>query len=149
MDYILNIHRFIRFIDSVWYRFVKIVESMKKRRKATDCQLIEASKTSPGYFKYLVTIEEKDGTINKIPCYGYDMQDAIRRLISNERAAKVVKVVNKWDWALPILWFVVMGTPLIISNMLDKPLIGQVGVIAIFTGMIGLALHISRLNKGR
>lgn len=57
----------------------------KNKRKAIDCKLIEASKTSPGYFKYQITIEESDGEIHSVPAYGKDMQDAISRLIWTER----------------------------------------------------------------
>ena len=61
----------------------------KERRKAIDCKLVEASKTSPGYFKYQITIQEKDGTINVVPAYGKDMQDAIERLLWNERLTPI------------------------------------------------------------
>jgi hypothetical protein len=57
----------------------------KNKRKAIDCKLIEPSKTSPGYFKYLITIEEVDGMVHSVPAYGKDMQDAINRLIWTER----------------------------------------------------------------
>lgn len=63
----------------------------KERRKAIDCKLIEASKTSPGYYKYRVTIKELDGTIHDVPAYGKDMQDAIERLIWTERYNNVSK----------------------------------------------------------
>ena len=56
----------------------------KERRRAIHCEMLEASKTSPGYFKYQITIKEKDGSVNKVPAYGKDMQDAIERLIWNE-----------------------------------------------------------------
>jgi hypothetical protein len=62
---------------------------MKARRKAIDCKLVEASKTSPGYFKYQVTIQEIDGSVNVVPAYGKDMQDAIERLLWNERLTPV------------------------------------------------------------
>lgn len=62
---------------------------MKQRRKAIDCELVEESKTSTGYFKYKVTIEEIDGTIHVVPSYGKDMQDAIERLVWSERIEKV------------------------------------------------------------
>lgn len=61
----------------------------KSRRKAVNCVMLEESKTSPGYFKYQITIREKDGTEHVVPAYGKDMQDAIERLIWNERADKV------------------------------------------------------------
>ena len=65
------------------------------RRKAIDCKLIEESKSNPGYFKYMITIQSKDGTITKHPAYGKDMQNAIRRLVMAENADMVVEVVER------------------------------------------------------
>ena len=70
-------------------------EPKSNKRKAIDCQLIEESKSNPGYFKYMVTIEESDGKINKQPAYGVDMQDAMKRLVRSENAEMVVKVIEK------------------------------------------------------
>ena len=69
--------------------------SKSNRRKAIDCQLIEESKSNPGYFKYMVTIQEKDGSVNKQPAYGIDMQDAMKRLVRSENAEMVVQVIEK------------------------------------------------------
>ena len=44
-----------------------------KRSRAINCKLLRQSNTHNGYYKYLVTIKEKDGTINKQPAYGTDM----------------------------------------------------------------------------
>ena len=65
------------------------------RRKAIDCKLIEESASNPGYFKYMVTIQESDGTINQQPAYGVDMQDAIKRLVRSENADMVVRIVER------------------------------------------------------
>ena len=65
------------------------------RRKAIDCQLVEESASNPGYFKYMITVEETDGSVNKHPAYGIDMQDAIKRLVRSENAEKVVRVVER------------------------------------------------------
>ena len=68
----------------------------KLRRKAIDCKLVEESKTSPGYFKYVITIQEKDGTVHSVPAYGIDMQDAIKRLLKVESSERINKIyVNK------------------------------------------------------
>ena len=71
--------------------------SQKKstRRKAIDCKLIKESNSYPGYFKYMVTIQEEDGSTTEHPTYGKDMQDAMKRLVRSEHADKVVKVVEK------------------------------------------------------
>ena len=65
------------------------------RRKAIDCKLIEESASSPGYFKYMITIQDTDGNISKQPAYGIDMQDAIKRLVRSENADMVVKIVER------------------------------------------------------
>lgn len=67
----------------------------KERRRAIEAKLIEESKTSPGYFKYQITIKEIDGKVHTIPAYGYDMQDAIKRLVRVEKNDKITKVYNK------------------------------------------------------
>ena len=69
--------------------------STSNRRRAIECKLLEESKKNPGYFKYLVTIQEPDGQVHQEPAYGFDMQDAIRRLVRSENADMVVKVVEK------------------------------------------------------
>ena len=60
------------------------------RRRALECRLVRPSKTHKGYYKYDITIGEKDGTTHKEPAYGKDMQDAISRLINIERVSSVV-----------------------------------------------------------
>lgn len=70
-------------------------KKIKTRRKAIDCKLIKESKTYEGYSKYMVTVQEEDGSITKHPTYGKDMQDAMRRLVRSEHANKVVQVVEK------------------------------------------------------
>ena len=69
--------------------------STSNKRKAIECKLLEESKSNLGYYKYLVTIQEKDGRVHQEPAYGFDMQDAIRRLVRSENAEMVVKVVER------------------------------------------------------
>ena len=65
------------------------------KRKVVDCKLIKESNSYPGYFKYMVTIQEEDGSTSDHPTYGKDMQDAMRRLVRSEHANKMVSVVEK------------------------------------------------------
>ena len=66
-----------------------------KRRRAIDCRLVRKSSTNQGYYKYITTIQEKDGTTHEQPSYGKDMQDALSRLIWNERSQVVVGKLEK------------------------------------------------------
>lgn len=61
----------------------------KERRRAIHAELIRESKDNPGYFRYNITIKEIDGTTHDVPAYGKDLEDAIERLVWNERIEKV------------------------------------------------------------
>ena len=63
----------------------------KNRRRAIHAELVRESKDNPGYFRYNITIREKNGDEHIVPAYGKDMQDAIERLLWNERVDKVTK----------------------------------------------------------
>jgi hypothetical protein len=89
------------------------------RRRALDCKLLEKSKNNPGYFKYEVTIGEKDGTVHKEPAYGRDMQDAISRLIWKERTFKIEKKMSA-GWVF-VLWLGLMGWPAVMLEHTDQP----------------------------
>ena len=91
-----------------------MTEKKSHRRKAIDCKLIEESASNPGYFKYMVTIEDTDGSISQQPAYGVDMQDAIKRLVRSENAEKVVKIVErKQQFFLMALFAVCIIIPLV------------------------------------
>jgi hypothetical protein len=112
---------------------------MKTRRKATKAELIRESKDHPGYFKYKVTIEEVDGTIHDVPAYGKDMQDAVSRLVWNERIDKVTNTKAIMPlFAVLLLGVVAISGVIGVQN--DNPLwiLGGLGVA-------GLAMAISNL----
>ena len=79
------------------------------KRKAIDCKLVRPSNSNPGYFKYDVTIEEADGSTHIQPAYGKDMQDAIERLVCNERVTKVTKASEEKGLDFPIVFAVVLA----------------------------------------
>ena len=94
-----------------------------KRRKATNCKLVRPSSSSPGYFRYDVTIQEKNGDISTQPCYGVDMQDAISRLINKERTIKVErKLTGTNPFLVFIIWMAVMGWPALMTDAHDSPI---------------------------
>ena len=81
------------------------------KRRALFCKLLGESKSYKGYYKYLVTIGEKDGTIHKQPVYGRDMQSALNRLINKELTYKVEKKLETNTGWVFLLWLAVMVTP--------------------------------------
>ena len=114
----------------------------KNRRRAIHCVMLEESKTSPGYFKFQITICEKDGTQHVVPAYGKDMQDAIERLLWNER----VETVMEKKATIPII--VILGLAIVclfgaLSLVKDKPIFILIGVLII----ILISLIINRINS--
>ena len=81
------------------------------RRRALEFAFVEKSKNNPGYLKYLVTIGEKDGTKHTQPVYGKDMQDALSRLINQERTVKVERKLESNTGLIFLIWLVLMGVP--------------------------------------
>ena len=97
----------------------------KQTRKALDCKLIGQSDINSKYFKYEVTIQEADGSVYKAPAFGRDMQDALSRLVWNERTEAVSKFTNKRPWmqVVPMLSiFCVLGIFAIQSKTHDDPI---------------------------
>ena len=81
------------------------------RRRALECTFVEKSKNNPGYLKYLVTIGEKDGTKHTQPVYGKDMQDALSRLINQERTVKVERKLESNTGLIFLIWLILRGVP--------------------------------------
>lgn len=78
-----------------------------ERRRAIHAELVRESKDNPGYFRYNITIRELDGTTHVVPAYGKDMQDAIERLLWNERVGAVM------DKKATIPIFVILGLAIV------------------------------------
>ena len=86
------------------------------KRRALFCKLLGESKSYKGYYKYLVTIGEKDGTIHKQPVYGRDMQSALNRLINKELTYKVEKKLETNTGLIFLAWLIVMVTPAFLTD---------------------------------
>jgi hypothetical protein len=91
------------------------------KRHAIDCKKIGESKTSPGFYKFEIKIQEKDGSISHQPAYGRDMQEAISRLVWNER---VVNITTKKPFTIGMIiaWIMTIIIPSFISSRTDSPI---------------------------
>lgn len=116
---------------------------MTKKRKAIDCKLIRPSTSNPGYFKYDIIIQEKDGTTSSQPAYGTDMQDAINRLIWSERVEKVTTKANKnksieYGVMAAIVIVCIIG-PGVWSSMQGTPLFSVAGLSMV--ALVGTVIY--------
>jgi hypothetical protein len=109
----------------------------KAKRKAIHAELRKESKTFEGWLKYEITIANPDGSTESVPAYGKDLQDALSRVVHDEKVQKITPTINKIPvpvWV--ILWFVGIGL-FTIEIMSHSQALGEwVGFIVI--GAVGI-----------
>jgi hypothetical protein len=120
------------------------------RRKILDCKRVRPSNSNPGYFKFIVTVQEPDGSEAQVPCYGKTMQDALSRLhwtVQTERAAQLVERNTFMQVLLALGVLVIFGAFALLAQTQDKPLYLAAG-FALVLSLIGLAaLWLRRLYR--
>jgi hypothetical protein len=78
----------------------------KMKRKAIHAELRKESQTFDGWLKYEVTIQNEDGSTEKVPAYGKDLQDALSRVVHDEKVQKLEKRTKRIpDLVWAVLWF--------------------------------------------
>lgn len=121
------------------------------KRKVIRAELRKESETFPDYFKYEVDIQEKDGTITeKVPAYGKDLQDALSRVVHDERVvtlSKKVKTVPWWGWV--VLWLAYLLTLYTWSQETSNMIILGGGIFAVFVAISFLMTWSKERNKNR
>ena len=113
------------------------------RRRAIDCKIVRKSKTHNSYCKYIVTVADKDGTITKHPVYGKDMQNALKRLMNQEKTQWFENKINAgWIVAAWLLILGVSGT----ADAQPHSILASIGTILVL-GLIGIYWN-RYINRG-
>ena len=76
------------------------------KKKAIHAEYRKTSESFPEWLKYEITILNEDGTTEKVPAYGKDLQDALSRVVHDEKVEKLTEKTNFipwWGWV--IIWF--------------------------------------------
>lgn len=113
----------------------------KEKRVAVHAELRKESITFDGYLKYEVTIKNENGELEKVPAYGKDLQDALSRVVHDERVVNLEsKIVNKLpDFGWVAAWFLgfALITSILYYNVQSKYvgfyLIGAIGLYTLST----------------
>ena len=93
---------------------------MKQTRKVLNVKYRKDSKTFPDWMKYEIEILNEDGSVDIIPAYGKDLQDALSRVEHDSKVEKVSKVIKKIpDFIWLVLWFSFISilTTYVMSNL--------------------------------
>lgn len=79
---------------------------MAQRQKVINVTYRKDSNTFPDWMKYEVEILNEDGTTNKIPAYGKDLQDALSRVVHDQKVEKLEQKAKRIpDLVWVVLWF--------------------------------------------
>lgn len=83
---------------------------MSKKRKVINVTYRKDSETFPKWMKYEIELLNEDGTTEKIPAYGKDLQDALSRVVHDTKVETVSKFVDRVPtFVWPIAWMSVMA----------------------------------------
>tara|TARA_R110000796_G_scaffold208798_2_gene325130 strand:- start:329 stop:709 length:381 start_codon:yes stop_codon:yes gene_type:complete len=87
------------------------------KKKVTNVSYRKDSETFPKWMKYEIEILNENGTIEIIPAYGKDLQDALSRvkhdMVVGKLEDKLIKRIPENTWV--ILWF--LGMALLSSSI--------------------------------
>ena len=76
------------------------------KQKVINATYRKDSQAFPDWLKYEVELLNEDGSIDKIPAYGKDLQDALSRVVHDQRVDKVEKQTKRIpDIVWVVLWF--------------------------------------------
>ena len=76
------------------------------KRRAINATLRKESQTFEGWLKYEVEIQNPDGTTELVPAYGKDLQDALSRVVHDEKVVKLEQRAKRIpDVVWVALWF--------------------------------------------
>lgn len=100
------------------------------KQKVIDVHYRKDSDAFPDWMKYEITLLNEDGTEEKIPAYGKDLQDSLSRVVHDKRVESVEKRVDKapsWIWLA--IWISYMGAVAAMAVEYSSPLILSIGLL--------------------
>lgn len=76
------------------------------KQKVINASYRKDSQAFPDWLKYEVELLNEDGTTEKIPAYGKDLQDALSRVVHDKRVIEVEQKAKRIpDIVWVVLWF--------------------------------------------
>ena len=107
------------------------------KAKVTNVTYRKDSETFPKWMKYEIELLHEDGTIETIPAYGKDLQDALSRVVREKKIRTIERHTEKVPMAVwLLLWFMYMGILIIGYYETSNHWIFVGGLMGVF-GVIG------------
>lgn len=113
------------------------MKKTKETRKAIHAELRKESKSFQGWLKYEVTIKNPDGTLDIVPAYGKDLQDALSRVVHDDKIKRILPKISRVPLAVWVIcWFSILAYITVQINKYHVELGDWIGLI--YTSTIGL-----------
>tara|TARA_R110001606_G_scaffold373801_1_gene531303 strand:- start:783 stop:1142 length:360 start_codon:yes stop_codon:yes gene_type:complete len=108
----------------------------------------EESESFPDWMKYEITLLYNDGETETIPAYGKDLQHALSRVVSHNRAQKV----KHWAESVPVnVWILTFltytGVVAAMADRYNNPLYMVLGLGLIVLGIFGFRAITKRCGR--
>ena len=118
---------------------------MKQRSKAIHAELRKESKKFEGWLKYEVTIKHPNGDTEQVPAYGKDLQDALSRVVHDQKVTKLedkfLKKIPETAWVFT--WFFGMALTILLTyNNIEHKYTG-LWIIGAMTAYTAVSLSIN------
>ena len=82
------------------------VKKVKMKQKVINVSYRKASNTFPDWMKYEIELLNEDGSTDKIQAYGKDLQDALSRVVHDQKVEKLEQKAKRFpDFVWVVLWF--------------------------------------------
>ena len=111
---------------------------LPNKRMAVNAKRLKKSKKYPRHWKYSIEVQEKDGTINTIPAYGTDMEDALGSVSLIARRSWLLRFFNRIpQWVAFLVVGIVMSGAALLSEYFSSPtwIVGVLGIIGVLGGV--------------
>lgn len=105
------------------------------KRKVIHVEYRKTSESFPEWLKYEITILNEDNTTEKIPAYGKDLQDALSRVVHDDKIQKIsekTNVIPWWVWVttwfgylgfITVWWYMSQNTNVLASGVISPMVI--------------------------
>lgn len=105
------------------------------KRKVIHVEYRKTSESFPEWLKYEITILNEDNTTEKIPAYGRDLQDALSRVVHDDKIQKIsekTNVIPWWVWVttwfgylgfITVWWYMSQNTNVLASGVISPMVI--------------------------
>lgn len=118
------------------------------KRKAIEVKYRKTSESFPEYLKYEITILNEDGTTEIIPAYGKDLQDALDRVVHDQK----IEVIETKTKSIPIyfwmiLWFAYLTVVASVFMKTENPFYIFGGIIVGGVIVVGVSNYMKKRNN--